>query len=106
MGYTTDYTALNCTAKGRQHNDLRFTNTLSDNFRIGIDYKHKNKDYNVTYRKIKWEYNTTDGALTSITPPAVAYDIYYHVERAKAGASYESKLRENIGGFVHDYEDC
>ena len=54
----------------------------------------------------KWEYNTTEGAVTSITPSTVAYDIYYHVQRAMAGASQESKLRENMGGFVHDYEDC
>ena len=78
---------------------------MIDNFRIGIEYKSELEN-NVTYNDIDWIDNKVDGETTSITPPPGAYDIFYHVERAKAGVGFESKLRDNIGGYVHDHEDC
>ena len=105
MGYSTDYVALNCTSAARKHNQIRFKNEIIDNFRIGIDYKLKEKG-GKTYDEIEWQYNKVSGESTYITPPDGAYDIYYNVERAKAGTGYESKLRDNIGGYVHDHEDC
>ncbi|MBW1297478.1 thiol-activated cytolysin family protein [Aquimarina litoralis] len=105
MGYATDYVALNCTAVKREHNQILFKNTVADNFRIGIEYKLKN-GVNVPYDDIVWKENKVDGETTSITPPDGSYDIFYHVERAKFGVGYESKLRDNIGGYVHSHEDC
>ena len=105
MGYTTDYNALNCNSADRVHNEIRFLNEVSDNFRIGIEYKKKLEN-TVTYNDIVWKENKVDGSTTSITPPDGAYDIVYHVERAKFGVGYESKLRDVIGGYVHDFEDC
>ncbi|MDH7447997.1 thiol-activated cytolysin family protein [Aquimarina sp. 2201CG14-23] len=106
MGYSTNYVALNCTKVGVTHNQIIFTNNLADNFRVGIEYKN-NLTNDVSYDKIDWKFNTTDGAKTAITPPNGAYDIFYHVERDRFGDSgYESKLVDNIGGHVHDYEDC
>ncbi|WP_378179017.1 thiol-activated cytolysin family protein [Aquimarina sp. SS2-1] len=108
MGYSTDYVALNCTTAGRVHNEIRFINRLADNFRIGIEYKSKlSPTGNVTYNDIDWQDNTTDGAITSITPPDGAYAIYYHVERDRFGNSgYESKLRDNMNDYVNEEEDC
>ncbi|MFD2563114.1 thiol-activated cytolysin family protein [Aquimarina rubra] len=106
MGYTTDYVALNCTATGRQHNQIEFINNVADNFRIGIEYKSKQEGGTIDYDNIVWKENKIDGSTTAITPPDGAYDIFYYVERAKFGAGYERKLKDNIGGYVHDYEDC
>ena len=106
MGYTTDYKALNCTTTGRKHNPIEFINNVADNFRIGIEYKSKQEGATVDYDNIVWKENKIDGSTTSITPPDGAYDIFYYVERAKFGAGYERKLKDNIGGYVHDHEDC
>jgi hypothetical protein len=105
MGYTTDYVALNCTTAKREHNRIIFKNTVVDNFRIGIEYKLK-EAANVSYDDIVWKENKVDGENTTITPPAGAYDIFYYIDRAKAGTGYENKWTDNIGGYVHNYEDC
>ncbi|WP_299260526.1 thiol-activated cytolysin family protein [uncultured Aquimarina sp.] len=105
MGYTTDYVALNCTTAKREHNRIIFKNTVVDNFRIGIEYKLK-EGANVSYDDIVWKENKVDGENTTITPPAGAYDIFYYIDRAKAGTGYENKWTDNIGGYVHNYEDC
>ena len=95
------------------HNEIVFTNTLADNFRIGIEYKtNLPGEDSVTYDNIDWKYNTTDGAITSIYPPDGAYEIFYHVERDRFGSNsgYESKLRRNMGNWVNTsgqyYESC
>ncbi|MCK8521088.1 thiol-activated cytolysin family protein [Aquimarina sp. D1M17] len=106
MGYSTDYTALNCTSAGRKHNRIEFNNYVADNFRIGIEYKSNQAGGSVDYDNIAWKENKIDGATTVITPPDGAYDIFYYVERAKFGAGYERKLKDNIGGYVHAHEDC
>lgn len=109
LGYSTDYKVVECVTTGKVHNEITFKNRLSDNFRIGVEYKTNIPgENNVTYDDIDWKKNTNDGATTSIYPPNGAYDIYYHVERDKFGSSsgYEAKLKDNIGDHVHDYEDC
>lgn len=106
MGYSTDYVALNCTSEGRKHNQIRFKNEIVDNFRIGVEFKSKKEGGDIIYSKIDWKYNKVSGESTYIKPDDGAYDIFYHVERAKAGTGYESKLRDDIGGYVNDYEDC
>jgi hypothetical protein len=113
MGTSTDYQVVNCVTTGTVHNEIRFTNRLSDNFRIGIEYKtNLPGENNVIYDNIVWKNNTTDGAVTSIYPPDGAYDIIYHVERDRFGSNsgYESKLTRNMGSWVHTsgkhYESC
>lgn len=113
MGESTDYKVINCETTGTVHNEIVFTNRLSDNFRIGLEYKtNVPGENNVIYNEIKWVENTTDGAVTSIYPPNGAYDIIYHIERDRFGNSgYESKLKRNMGSWVHGsdspyYEDC
>ncbi|GAA0711854.1 anthrolysin O/cereolysin O family cholesterol-dependent cytolysin Alo [Aquimarina litoralis] len=105
MGYSTDYVALNCTTAKRVHNRIVFKNTVVDNFRIGIEYKLKD-GASVPYDEIVWKENKVDGEQTIITPPDGAYDIFYYIDRAKAGAGYENKWTDNIGGYVHAHEDC
>ena len=109
LGDSTDYKVINCTTTGKQHNEIIFKNRLADDFRIGIEYKTNIPgEDSVTYNDIDWVDNKVDGETTSTIPPDGAYDIFYHVERNKFGSNsgFEARLKDNIGGHVHDYEDC
>ena len=106
LGYTTDYSIVNCNSEGVQHKTVDFINDSNRKFRVGLTYDSKLPDTpSVSYNEIAWKFSQTSGSIKYLQPPVGAYNIELYIEEG-SGGNYKDTKHAVLGDVLDNYNTC